>query len=171
MLCALALAGVAGCVFWRKPPLDRPALVNPALDDRLAWLLSFDVPLIGADSLARAGDVLTFDVRTPEEFAVSHIAGAVRVDPDGELPGWLDTVARDRPIALYCSVGYRSERLGRRLRGRGFTQVSNVYGSLFDWVARGYGLVDTAGRPTRRLHVYNRRWGELVTAPDVEEVW
>ena len=168
-----ALLALGACRFWRKPPPDLPALANPALDARLATLLRYDVPAIGVDSLRRVppGEVLLLDARPAGEYAVSHIAGAVRVDPAGPLPAWIDTLPRERQVTVYCSVGYRSENVARRLGGAGFTKVNNLYGSLFDWVDRGLPVVDSAGRPTRRVHTYNRRWGRLLTRPDVEKVW
>jgi len=175
MLVAVAVAAqlVVGssCTVWRKPPAHRPGLVNPALDDRLQSLLSFDVPLIGADSLIKLSDIRLLDARDPEEFAVSHIAKARWIDPKKALPAWTDTIPRDAPIAVYCSVGYRSEKMGRQLREAGFTNVMNLYGSLFDWIDRGLPVVDSSGRPTDRIHTYNSRWGELVTNPSAEKVW
>lgn len=140
-------------------------------------MLRYDVPLMTVDSLAAlqarglAPKPLLLDVRGAEEYAVSHLPGAIRVDPGSDLPAWLDTVEHSRPIVAYCSVGYRSERYGRTLREAGFTEVHNLYGSLFEWVERGYGVVDSRGRPTAAIHTYNRRWGQWLTAADAEKVY
>ena len=161
----------SACVFGQRAPVDRPVLVNPALDEKLSGMLRFDVPLISVDSLARSPDPLILDAREAREFDVSHLPGAVRVDPGGSLPGWLDTVARDRPIAVYCSVGYRSEETGRELRRAGFTEVSNLYGSIFEWVDRGHLVVDSTGQPTQGVHTYNQRWGQWLTSPSAEKIY
>ena len=167
-----ALLLSAACTLLRDPPADRPALVNPALDARLGALLHFDVPLIGVDSLRKIrDDVLLLDAREPEEYAVAHIPGAVRFPPSGAPPAWLDTIARDRPVVVYCSVGYRSEGVARALGEAGFTEVANLYGSIFDWVERGLPVVDSAGRPTDEIHTYNRRWGRLVTRDSIVKVY
>lgn len=167
LLCACALAG---CVR-AQAPTERPPLVHAALDAKLRGMLRYDVPLMSVDSLARGPKPLLLDVRAADEFAVSHLPGAVRVEPGADLPAWLDTVARDRPVVAYCSVGYRSERYGRQLRGAGFTQVHNLYGSLFEWVDRGHLVVDSLGAPTQNVHTYNRRWSQWLTSGSARKVW
>lgn len=166
----------ASCVL-AQAPTSRPVLTNAELDAKLQRMLRYDVPLVSVDSLAalQAGGLtpkpLLLDVREAEEYAVSHLPGAVRVEPGGDLPAWLDTVEQNRPIVTYCSVGYRSERYGRALREAGFTEVHNLYGSLFEWAERGYGVVDSTGRLTAAIHTYNRRWGQWLTTADAEKVY
>ena len=162
---------VPGCMFGQQPPAKRPALVNPSLDEKLGGMLSFDVPLIGADSLQKLKNVTIFDARQEPEFAVGHIPGAIQLNPSGPLPSWTDTLDRNQPIVIYCSVGYRSEKVGRRFIEAGFTKVSNLYGSIFDWAERGYPVVDSANRSTDRIHTYNQRWSKLLISPNVEKVW
>ena len=126
-----------------------------------------DTPTISADSLAaRLGDAppLLLDVRTPEEFAVSHLAGARRVDPAGDaLPPEIGALDRDTPIVAYCSVGWRSAALVQQLRAAGFTDVANLRGSIFRWANEGRPVVrgDSA---VREVHPYDRRWGRLLDA-------
>lgn len=127
-----------------------------------------DTPTISADSLAvRMEDdtpPLLLDVRTPDEFAVSHLAGAERVDPDAEaLPPELAALDRGTPIVAYCSVGYRSAALVEGLRAAGFTDVANLDGSIFGWANASRPVVrgDSA---VREVHPYDRRWGLLLDA-------
>lgn len=124
-----------------------------------------DAPTISADSLAARMDdapPLLLDVRTQEEFAVSHLAGARRVNPDvGTLPPWLDALNRDTPIVAYCSVGVRSAALTERLRGAGFTRVANLRGSIFRWANEGRPVV-RGDSVVREVHPYDRRWGRLL---------
>ncbi len=167
----LALSLCSACVFWRKPPpTARPALVNQELDEKLTRLLRYDVPLISVDSLTRMREPVLLDSRERLEFEISHLPGAVRVEPGEKPPSWLDTLARDRPIVVYCSVGYRSEKFARSLRASGFTEVSNLYGSLFEWVDRGHLVVDSTGAPTQQVHTYNETWAQWLTSPRVERV-
>jgi rhodanese-related sulfurtransferase len=44
-----------------------------------------------------------------------------------------------------------------RLRAAGLAAV-NFSGSLLSWTHEGYPLVDAAGRPTKRLHVFNQKF-------------
>jgi len=159
----------SGCA--QTPPTGRPSTTNPALDQRLTRLLRYDVPLIGADSLLGLADIAIFDTRSEEEFSVSHIPGAVQLSPKQDIPSWILERDRDETIVLYCSVGYRSENVARELQLLGFTNVYNLYGSIFDWVEKGYPLEDAQGNSTLRVHTYNRRWGKLLTRPDVDKIW
>ena len=64
--------------------------------------------------------IVLLDVRTPAEFAVSHLQGAQRVDPDADA-GRV-TASKDAEIVTYCSVGYRSSAFAERLRKAGFSE-------------------------------------------------
>ena len=50
---------------------------------------------------------LVIDVREPFEYEVSHLPGAVHAQGDN-IAELVAETAPDRPIVLYCSVGYRS---------------------------------------------------------------
>ena len=155
----------------QTPPTGRPSMTNPALDERLTTLLRYDVPLIGADSLVSLKDIAIFDTRRQDEYSVSHIPGAVQLSPKQSIPSWILELERDETIVLYCSVGYRSENVARKLQEEGFTNVYNLYGSIFDWLEKGYPLEDAEGNSTLRVHTYNQRWGKLLTRPDVDKTW
>lgn len=124
-----------------------------------------DVEHITTDSLhtrlASGPEPVLFDVRTAEEYAVSHLAGARRVPPDTLEAAFLDTLARDTPIVAYCSVGYRSSAFVERLREKGFTNVSNLEGSIFEWANRGYPVY-REGEVVQQVHPYDKQWGLLL---------
>lgn len=130
-----------------------------------------DVPRITTDSLAERlnGDEarrpILLDARSPEEYAVSHLPGARRVDPNAEAFPSLDSLDRDAPVVVYCSVGYRSARVTHRLREAGFQNASNLRGSIFEWANEGRPVV-RHGREVREVHPYNDTWGDLLD-PDL----
>ncbi len=66
------------------------------------------------------------DVRTPEEFAASHIPGALNIPVD-ELRRRLGEVPRDREVAAYCQVGQRGYLATRILLQAGF-RAANIGG-------------------------------------------
>lgn len=103
---------------------------------------------------------ILLDSRTEEEFAVSHIRGAVRVDPDVEAAS-LSHLARDNRIVVYCSVGYRSAAVARRLSRAGFSAVRNLQGGIFGWANQGL-TVYRGDDPTNRVHPYNDVWGRFL---------
>jgi rhodanese-related sulfurtransferase len=104
---------------------------------------------------------LLLDVRTADEYAVSHLAGAVRVEPGADPGPALAGVPHDRPIVTYCSVGLRSARMADTLTRRGWTDVRNLRGSIFTWANEGRPVVRD-GRPVRVVHPYDAVWGTLL---------
>lgn len=117
-------------------------------------------------------DVLFFDVREDDEFAVSRIEGAVRVEPGTDAEDFLrahgDAIA-GKAVVLYCSVGVRSSRLAERLlalgEDAGPVALYNLEGGLFNWHNAGKPVVDGEG-DTPAIHPYNRRWGRLIARQD-----
>lgn len=144
---------------------------SPRFDREVGMWLSFKVPTIDVDSLRNAPqNVLILDAREPAEYAVSHIPGAVQAGFDHFNVQQLDSLDKNRPVVVYCSIGYRSEKIANQLKKAGFTQVSNLYGSIFEWVNRGYPLEDETGQPTHQIHTFNRMWGRWVTNADYQKV-
>lgn len=112
---------------------------------------------------------LLFDVRATQEYAISHLRGARQMSPvqdealqDDPLAGG---IALDRPIVLYCSVGYRSARMAEMLQERGYTNVVNLEGSLFTWANESRPLVDAQGRSTTLVHPYDEACSGLLDPP------
>lgn len=109
---------------------------------------------------------LVIDVREPEEYAVSHLPGAVHAQ-GRELERLVRETGSKRPIVLYCSVGYRSSRETERLRRKGFANVSNLEGSIFEWANAGKPLVQGGPQSktvTDAVHPFDEDWGELLNA-------
>ncbi|OGX87002.1 hypothetical protein BEN48_00220 [Hymenobacter glacialis] len=115
------------------------------------------MPAALAKELRQPADVLLLDSRTPVEYKVSHLRGARFVHYDSIATEKFEGVDRSRPVVVYCSVGYRSERLGERLHALGFKQVRNLYGGLFEWVNEGYPVYNAQG-PTKNVHPYSLLW-------------
>lgn len=144
---------------------------NPRFDREVAVWLSFKVPAIDVDSLrARQPNTLILDAREPAEYAVSHIEGAIPCGYDRFDKKILDSLDKSKPVVVYCSIGYRSEKIAQKLQKAGFTDVSNLYGSIFEWVNRGYPVVNANGQPTQQIHTFNRAWGRWVTHPEAKKV-
>ncbi|HMB54984.1 MAG TPA: rhodanese-like domain-containing protein [Thermoanaerobaculia bacterium] len=104
---------------------------------------------------------ILLDVRATEEYRVSHIEGAVRAETFEEARVALAGVPRDRPVVTYCSVGYRSSKLGQELIEAGWTDVSNLEGSIFGWANEGRPVMRD-GKVVDEVHPYNERWGRLL---------
>jgi rhodanese-related sulfurtransferase len=78
---------------------------------------------------------LLVDVRTPEEFVGSHIAGAVNISLQS-LPERLREIPRDRPIVLYCRSGQRSANALRLLTQSGYQDLYDL-GGIIHWQRQG----------------------------------
>jgi rhodanese-related sulfurtransferase len=106
-------------------------------------------------------DLVLLDARSGEEYSVSHLAGA-HLTPDLETAlRVLDEESQEMRIVVYCSVGYRSSRLAEQLQDRGYEEVYNLEGSIFEWVNQGR-TVEGAGGSGNRVHPYDRNWGRYL---------
>jgi rhodanese-related sulfurtransferase len=102
-------------------------------------------------------EYVILDTRKKEEFQVSHLPNAIWVGEKYDVKK-LRGVGKEVKIVVYCSVGIRSEDYGEQMLQDGFTQVYNLYGSIFYWKDAGYQVVDQNMKPTQRVHVYGRKW-------------
>ena len=126
----------------------------------LQGLLSHSVPELGVQAAAHDSASCVFlDSREPREYAVSHISGAIPVGYDHfDLQNLPPDLPKDQRIVVYCSVGYRSEKVTEKLKKGGFTNVSNLYGGIFEWVNQDFPVVNQNGA-TDEVHAYNRSFG------------
>jgi rhodanese-related sulfurtransferase len=112
----------------------------------------------------RAQPVL-LDVRTPQEYEVSHLRQAHLAPTDPQsLQRW-QGVSHSTPIVTYCSVGYRSARLAQQLQAMGYQTVFNLEGSIFQWANEGRSL-DRDTQTIQSVHPYNALWGMLLNPPN-----
>jgi rhodanese-related sulfurtransferase len=118
--------------------------------------------------LSQGADVVVFDVRERNEYAVSRLPGAILVDPDTTAEDFMRRHAASlagKTVLLYCSVGVRSSILAARIdgavRNAGATGAYNLRGGIFSWHNTGRQLVDTKGE-TDKVDGYNRTWARYV---------
>ena len=127
---------------------------------------------LSTDTLARMLDgkepILLLDVREREEFAVSHIPGAVRVDPGTWSWSFMKRFAAQanaKKVIFYCSVGVRSSALAKQvqeaLKTRGARAVYNLDGGIFAWHNESRRLTDRKG-DTSYVHPFDGHWGKLI---------
>jgi len=116
----------------------------------------------------KAEDILLLDVREPDEYGVSHLANAKRVDPGIWRSSFMQRyakAAKGRTVVFYCSVGVRSSKLaayvGDALRKSGAKAIYNLKGGVFNWHNRKLPLMNAKG-PTPYVHPYDQYWGKLV---------
>ena len=133
----------------------------------LQGLLEHSTSQISVDSLAQIKDqVVLLDARSREEYEVSRIPGARYVGYSDINKPSFESLPRDTSVVVYCSVGYRSEKVVQKLEKEGFSNISNVYGGIFEWVNQGHPLESESGR-TERIHGYNKTWGFWLESGEV----
>jgi thiosulfate/3-mercaptopyruvate sulfurtransferase len=92
--------------------------------------------------------VLLLDVRTPDEYNMGHIPGAVNLSYDLSLDLQTQTfknadalraqlqaagVTPEKEIVTYCASGFRSSHMFATLQLLGYPHVRNYDGSMTDW--------------------------------------
>lgn len=129
----------------------------------LDGLLSHSVTEVDVQQTRKMSDVIYIDAREKSEFDASHIKGAIWAGYDDFDLARLTKLNKDQPVVVYCSVGYRSEKITEQLNKDGFSNASNLYGGIFEWVNQGEKVVNANGE-THNVHAFNRKWGKWLTA-------
>ncbi len=136
------------------------------------WAAKAGGPTVSVVSALReieTNDILLVDVRDLVEFEVSHLEGA-RSLPLAELKssGWPAEWRRDRPVILYCTVGYRSGIAAQILQEQGL-ETKNLVGGILALAQADQPLFD-GSRQTLRVHTWRESLAWMVPAP-YEPAW
>ncbi len=129
----------------------------------LDTLLKHTVKEISPTNALKKKNAIYLDARKLEEFNVSHIAKAIRVGYADFNVNNLSAIKKSTPLIVYCSVGYRSEKISEKLLAAGYTNVQNLYGGIFQWVNEGQPVQDSKGYTTN-VHAFNKDWGKWLQA-------
>ncbi len=132
---------------------------NSSFKLMLGGLLSDTVPQMDVEDVKEHSDAVLLDARALEEYQISHIEGAKWVGYEEFDAESVAEVNRDQTVVVYCSVGYRSERIGEKLEDLGFNNVYNLYGGIFEWVNQGQEVQTETGENTDQVHCYSKLWG------------
>lgn len=155
-----------------QEPKTKPELKSKSFERTIDAMISESVPLIGVKELSEElQNYLILDAREEKEYTVSHIKHAQYIGYKDIDFSVIEGMEKDTPIVVYCSIGVRSEDIGEKLKEKGFTNVQNLYGSIFEWANQGYPLVDNDGNPTKKIHGYSWLWGRWMTNEDYEKVY
>ena len=73
--------------------------------------------------------VTLIDVRTPDEYALGALKGAVNIPLD-DLRERISEIPQDKPVYLYCGVGLRGYLASNILLMNGYKDVRNLIGGL-----------------------------------------
>ncbi|NOZ46852.1 MAG: rhodanese-like domain-containing protein [Chlorobi bacterium] len=103
--------------------------------------------------------VVLLDAREINEYKISHIKNAIYVGYNDFDIDKLKTINKNKTIIVYCSIGYRSEKVAEIVSKNGFSNVYNLYGGIFDWINQDFPVVNSIG-VTPKIHPYNKEWGK-----------
>lgn len=118
------------------------------------------VRTITVDSLKKSYyDFQILDAREASEYEVSHLKQAKFVGYDNfNLKKTKKILDKDKPVVVYCSIGYRSEKVAEKLQAQGF-EVYNLYGGIFEWKNTNNRIIDSTGNATEKVHCFDKIWG------------
>ena len=142
-------------------PCFGQAIINPAYEKEIERIIDKSVPLISCKQLSQkitSEEVVLFDARAADEYAISHLYKAQQIGYDSFQLASVANLPKNKTIVIYCSIGYRSEKIGEQLLSAGYTNVYNLYGGIFEWSNQSRPLFDSRGR-SKSIHPYNESWG------------
>lgn len=149
-----------GIIFFTVKNINAQVHVeNKAYDAMLSTLLKHNVPEMSVEESKKDSTAIRLDARAKKEYDVSHLENAIWVGYDDFDISRISAVNKNEEVIVYCSVGYRSEKITQKLIDAGYTNVSNLYGGIFEWVNQKNTVVDSNNQPTQRIHAYSKTWG------------
>ena len=127
--------------FLRRQFPDSPGIQTNELDDKIQ----------------NNQNVFLVDCRRPDEYSVSRIPNATNIHfkcSDEDLKSALEDLDENVTIVNYCSLGYRSGVMTKRILDLGLDNVSkervyNLEGSIFKWAQEERPLIDNKGQTTK----------------------
>ena len=139
-----------------------PAVVfgqqESSLTDKVKSVLGFTAPTMYIEELKRLDNVFILDTRERKEFDVSHLPNAIHVGDERVDMSLLGNVSKSDTIVVYCTVGYRSEKVAEKLQDAGYENAYNLFGGIFAWKNGDQTVVDNTGKTTEKVHCYNKSW-------------
>ncbi|MEY3010682.1 MAG: hypothetical protein RLZZ314_1324 [Bacteroidota bacterium] len=147
LMCGLLTLAAIGC---ESPASSQPASSQPTsipasetVQDGMGPIIK-DVNVKEFKSLmAQLDGALLLDVRTPEEWAEGHLAGAAHKDywGDAGFDDAMNSIPRNRPVLVYCAGGGRSALTAKELHDAGHMEVYNLETGIAGWIKEGQPVV------------------------------
>lgn len=77
-------------------------------------------------------DFQLIDVREPHEFDICNLNG--ELIPQGDIPGNVDKISKDKQVVIHCRSGARSGNMVQWLeKNHGYTNLYNLKGGILAW--------------------------------------
>ena len=128
----------------------------------LATLYDSDFAVLKPAEVTDLSIYQVVDTREKAEFEVSHLQDATWVGYDTFSMENVANLDKGKPVLVYCTVGARSQEIGKKLKEAGFKEVYNLYGGLIEWVNEEKPIFH-GDSLTNHVHIYSRSWGIWLT--------
>lgn len=89
-----------------------------------------------------ANEIVLIDVRTPAEYALEHVEGALLMPMSFFKPAALPTQT-DKRLVLHCGSGMRSGKVAAMALAAGLDPMAHMEGGFGAWKAAGLPYVGT----------------------------
>ena len=122
------------------------------------------VPYITVNELKEKKNFILLDARESKEFKISHLQNAINVGYDKFDNKNIISLLKDKNelIIVYCSIGIRSETIGEKLIKKGYKNVYNLYGGIFEWKNSNEKTVNSKNVETDSIHTFNKEWSQYL---------
>ena len=130
VLLVIGVVSTGGCAEIATPEQETPTRIIENVTPQEAFTL--------IQNNQNNPDFVIVDVRTPEEFADGHIAGAINIDYYSEtFRDELDKLDKNKTYLIYCRSGNRSGKALNIIEELNFREVYNMSGGIIEWKAEG----------------------------------
>lgn len=135
ILLLLSLLAFASC----KPSNPTPSSTRSFGSNTTTEVV--DVTVDQGETLLKEGKAKVLDVRTPAEFDMERIDGALNADfNSANFLAELDKLDKKTPYLLHCRSGNRSTKALEKIEEKGFQKIYHLKAGLNGW--------KEAGKPT-----------------------
>ena len=86
------------------------------------------------DAIYNEDSLQLVDVRTNEEYIVSHLKGAQNICIEShDFDKMIKLLDKNKPVYVYCKKGAQSAKAAEKLKKLGFTKVYDLDGGINSW--------------------------------------
>ncbi len=147
MILLLTLLSLAGCAVKTVAGVPASAAIPATQPTAAATSAALNITPQGASQLieqnAANPSFVVLDVRTADEFASGHIAGAINVDYYAtDFKDQLGKLDKSKGYLVYCRTGARSAQAVQIMLAGGFQKLWNMTGGITAWTADGLPTVN-----------------------------
>ncbi len=95
-------------------------------------------------------DFVILDVREPEEFDESHLAGAINLDfYEADFRERIEKLDKSKTYLVYCRSANRSAETAKIMEELGFETIYDMSGGIVEWERQGFPTVGNQKEPEK----------------------